>query len=133
MQRCPCMFQRGERMEVSLAALAFCLCSWRSLLCPCTDAPLPFRLLKRHFRHFSLDSHQAAVFPNCPQLSCESALCINMVGYGLSLCLFVWSRQPCCSIAVSLKLSHHKWVILFILPPFFLLIALTGCVLRQEE
>ncbi len=62
MQHCPCMFQRGERTEVSLTALAFCLCSWRSLLCPCTDAPLPFRLLNRHFRHFSLDAHQPAVF-----------------------------------------------------------------------
>lgn len=131
MQRCPCMFQRGEGMEVSLASLAFCLCSWKSLLCPCTDAPLPFRLPTRHFRHFSLDSHQAAVFQNRPLLSCKSTFCIN--GYGASLCLFVWSWRPCCSLAVSLKPSQNTWVILSVLPPFSLLASLIGCALKAQE
>lgn len=83
-------------MEVNLPALAFCLCSWRSLLCPFTDALLPFRLLKRYFRHLSLDAHQPAVFRFTAYF--VDPLCALIVWYGVSLHLV---------LVVSLKLWRN--------------------------
>lgn len=63
MQRCPCMFQRGERTEVRLTALEFSLCSWRSLLCPLYRGSTAFQITEYTLhRHFSLDAHRPAVF-----------------------------------------------------------------------
>lgn len=105
---------------MSLAALTFCLCSCRSLLCPCADAPLPFRLLKRHIRHFSLDSHQASFPPpqSCLLLSYETSLCIHGVCSGVRLgfssSISCADCQNLSKLSVYLRLCDCFCFILFI-------------------